>query len=55
MRLLDKARMKFDLKAVGMPPTVMGIFRQLLDLPHGIILVTGPTGSAVNRPRFTAP
>ncbi len=45
MRLLDKARMSFDLKSVGMPPTCMKIFRQLIDLPHGIILVTGPTGS----------
>ncbi|MFN8710822.1 MAG: GspE/PulE family protein, partial [Planctomyces sp.] len=45
MRLLDKARMKFSLNAVGMPPTCMNIFRQLIDLPHGIILVTGPTGS----------
>ncbi len=54
MRLLDKARMKFDLKAVGMPPTVMGIFRQLLELPHGIILVTGPTGSGKSTTLYSA-
>ncbi len=45
LRLLDKARMTFDLANVGMPPTVIRHFRQLLELPHGIILVTGPTGS----------
>lgn len=45
LRLLDKARMTFDLASVGMPPTVITGFRELLELPHGIILVTGPTGS----------
>ena len=54
MRLLDKARMSFDLKAVGMPPTVMKIYRQLIDLPHGIVLVTGPTGSGKSTTLYSA-
>jgi len=54
MRLLDKARMTFDLRNVGMPPTVMKIFRQLIDLPHGIILVTGPTGSGKSTSLYSA-
>ena len=54
MRLLDKARMNFDLKAVGMPPTCMKIFRQLIDMPHGIILVTGPTGSGKSTTLYSA-
>lgn len=54
MRLLDKARMKFDLKAVGMPPTVSKIFKQLIDLPHGIVLVTGPTGSGKSTTLYSA-
>ncbi len=54
MRLLDKARMKFDLKAVGMPPTVSRIFKQLIDLPHGIVLVTGPTGSGKSTTLYSA-
>ena len=54
MRLLDKARMTFDLRNVGMPPTVMKIFRQLIDLPHGIILVTGPTGSGKSTTLYSA-
>ena len=54
MRLLDKARMTFDLKNVGMPPTVMKIFRQLIDLPHGIFLVTGPTGSGKSTTLYSA-
>ena len=54
MRLLDKARMTFDLKNVGMPPSVMKIFRKLLELPHGIILVTGPTGSGKSTTLYSA-
>ena len=54
MRLLDKARMTFDLQNVGMPPSVSKIFKQLLDLPHGIILVTGPTGSGKTTTLYSA-
>lgn len=54
MRLLDKARMKFDLKAVGMPPSVSKIYKQLIDLPHGIVLVTGPTGSGKSTTLYSA-
>lgn len=54
MRLLDKARMTFDLRNVGMPPSVMKIFRQLIDQPHGIILVTGPTGSGKSTTLYSA-
>ena len=45
MRLLDKEKMNFNLSTVGMPPNVLSIFQELIQLPHGIILVTGPTGS----------
>ena len=45
LRFLDKDRMKFDLANVGMPPDIYNTFKQLIDRPHGIILVTGPTGS----------
>jgi general secretion pathway protein E/type IV pilus assembly protein PilB len=45
MRLLDKGRMKFDLKSLGMEPELYAKFHELIQLPHGIILVTGPTGS----------
>ncbi len=45
MRILDKGSMKFDLQGLGMDPHTYGIFSKLIRLPHGIILVTGPTGS----------
>ncbi|MFT5527193.1 MAG: type II secretion system protein E [Pirellulaceae bacterium] len=45
MRILDKGSMKFDLKNLGMEPETYKPFRDIIDLPHGIVLVTGPTGS----------
>src|ERR1700732_5394019 len=45
MRLLDKGRMVFNLANIGMLPDTYQQFRKLIDLPHGIVLVTGPTGS----------
>ncbi len=45
MRILDKGAMKFDLQGLGMDPYTYEIFSKLIRLPHGIILVTGPTGS----------
>lgn len=54
MRLLDKDKMKFDLKNVGMPPTIVKQFSDLIKLPHGIILVTGPTGSGKSTTLYSA-
>jgi general secretion pathway protein E/type IV pilus assembly protein PilB len=45
LRLLDKERMKFDLATIGMPEEVLKKLRELISMPHGILLVTGPTGS----------
>ncbi|MEM9366747.1 MAG: ATPase, T2SS/T4P/T4SS family [Planctomycetota bacterium] len=45
MRVLDKSSMVFDLKGLGMSQAIYDDFSELIRLPHGIILVTGPTGS----------
>jgi len=45
LRILDKSRMVFELRNVGFTEEMAKTFRELIDLPHGIILVTGPTGS----------
>ena len=45
LRLLDKDRMSFDLDTVGMTGELATTFRSLIRRPHGIVLVTGPTGS----------
>src|SRR5207302_1344418 len=54
MRLLDKGRMVFNLANVGMLDDTYKLFRKLLDLPHGIILVTGPTGSGKSTTLYSA-
>lgn len=54
MRLLDKGRMAFDLKNCGMMPDIYGTFKQLIDRPHGIVLVTGPTGSGKSTTLYSA-
>jgi general secretion pathway protein E len=45
MRILDKDRMQFSLRGLGMDDEIYQPFQRLIKLPHGIILVTGPTGS----------
>lgn len=45
MRLLDQTEGATDLDKVGMPPDMLERFRKLIHMPHGLILVTGPTGS----------
>ncbi len=45
LRLLDKTSNKLTLESVGMQGPVLAQFEQLIGQPHGIILVTGPTGS----------
>jgi len=54
MRLLDKGRMVFNLANVGMLPDHYKTFKQLIDRPHGIILVTGPTGSGKSTTLYSA-
>ncbi|MEW6983667.1 type II secretion system ATPase GspE [Colwelliaceae bacterium 6471] len=45
LRLLDKHSARLDLQDLGMTENNRVKFAQLIDKPHGIILVTGPTGS----------
>jgi general secretion pathway protein E len=45
LRLLDKNSVRLDLEDLGMTLNNRDKFSQLIEKPHGIILVTGPTGS----------
>ncbi|MDB4339113.1 ATPase, T2SS/T4P/T4SS family [Rubripirellula sp.] len=45
MRVLDKSSMVFDLGSLGMSPEIYSKFSDIIEYPHGIVLVTGPTGS----------
>jgi len=54
MRVLDKENMRFSLQKLGMPEDVFSNFQKLIRLPHGIILVTGPTGSGKTTTLYSA-
>ncbi|MFK0094389.1 type II secretion system ATPase GspE [Pseudomonas sp. NPDC090592] len=54
MRLLDKQAVRLDIQHMQMQPSVQKAFLALLDKPHGIFLVTGPTGSGKTTTLYTA-
>jgi general secretion pathway protein E len=45
MRVLDRDSIKLDLSAMGFGDDTLERYRELLSRPHGVLLVTGPTGS----------
>jgi type IV pilus assembly protein PilB len=45
LRVLDRSAVSLDLAALGLPAAEEARLMRLCDLPHGIVLVTGPTGS----------
>ena len=45
LRLLDKQSSRLDMTELGMDDAIRQQFDKLIHMPHGIILVTGPTGS----------
>ena len=54
MRVLDKESMQFSLRGIGMEGSTYATFKRLIQLPHGIILVTGPTGSGKTTTLYSA-
>lgn len=54
MRLLDKANTLLPLEKLGLSPEDYRHFQELLAAPHGIILVTGPTGSGKTTTLYSA-
>ncbi len=54
MRILDKDRMQFSLRGVGMDQGTYDKFKKLITMPHGIVLVTGPTGSGKTTTLYSA-
>ncbi|MCA9067163.1 MAG: Flp pilus assembly complex ATPase component TadA, partial [Planctomycetaceae bacterium] len=45
MRLLDKSRAAMNLNSIEFPRDIDQIWRGIISRPHGLVLVTGPTGS----------
>ena len=54
MRILDRESVVFDFERLGFTGQVLSRFRRELEKPHGIILVTGPTGSGKTTTLYTA-
>jgi general secretion pathway protein E len=54
MRILDKGGVPLDFVSLGFLPDTLHTFNEILARPHGILLVTGPTGSGKTTTLYTA-
>ncbi len=54
LRILDKGNVLLGLDKIGMLPSVIEQFKRLIDMPEGIVLVTGPTGSGKTTTLYSA-
>jgi type IV pilus assembly protein PilB len=54
MRLLDKRNVTFNLDQLGVPPVLLKRLKTMLARPHGMLLVTGPTGSGKTTTLYSA-
>lgn len=54
LRLLDKQAGRLQLETLGMAPTLLAQLDRLIRQPHGIVLVTGPTGSGKTTSLYAA-
>jgi len=54
LRLLDKSNILLDLEKLGLPPDKFEMITKLIHVSHGIILVTGPTGSGKTTTLYAA-
>ncbi len=54
IRLLDKSARLFDLAEIGMDAHTLAHFQELVSIEHGLVLVTGPTGSGKSTTLYAA-
>jgi type IV pilus assembly protein PilB len=54
LRILDKSNLKVRMESLGMRPEGLARFQKMLKQPHGLVLVTGPTGSGKTTTLYSA-
>lgn len=54
LRILDRSAVDLDFAKLGLGEDISRPFRRLLEMPNGIILVTGPTGSGKTTTLYTS-
>ena len=54
IRVLDKANLRLQIEDLGMRAEAMNAFNRVLHQPHGLVLVTGPTGSGKTTTLYSA-
>ncbi len=54
MRLLDKSNLQLDMTKLGFFPEQLADFKSAINKPHGMVLVTGPTGSGKTTTLYSA-
>jgi type IV pilus assembly protein PilB len=54
MRILDASAVNHNIDEIGFEPQLLGKFKKVLKQPHGIVVVTGPTGSGKSTTLYSA-
>lgn len=54
LRVLDKSALSFNLDKLGVPDSLLASVKRMLNRPHGLLLVTGPTGSGKTTTLYSA-
>ncbi len=54
LRLLDKSNLQLDMAKLGFEPRQLELFKEAIGKPHGMVLVTGPTGSGKTTTLYSA-
>ncbi len=54
LRILDRGSLILDMPSLGFEPRILANFRRALELPHGLIILTGPTGSGKTTTLYAA-
>ncbi|MFN0132178.1 MAG: GspE/PulE family protein [Phycisphaerales bacterium] len=54
LRILDKTNLRVKMEDLGMRQETLSAFKRVLELPHGLVLVTGPTGSGKTTTLYSA-